>query len=146
VAGFAEPQVTVAVMVGAHELRITNVHLLPPVGRMYFAEQRAGAKRLAQWASDSTRVDRPDVLLGDFNAPPRTGIAAAMGAAGLVDAQGAAGWWRGTTWPRVGSLAWVPGLRLDHVFLRDTVECVEIRVGEDFGSDHRPVIAKLRWR
>ncbi len=146
VQGFSEPQIGVSVSVGGRTMRLQNVHLLPPVGRTYFNQQRAGAARLAGWVGHERRDDRPDVLAGDFNAPSRTAIIGELESAGLSDAQAVAGWWRGTTWPRTGTLRWAPGLQLDHVLLRDTVECTEVRTGSDFGSDHRPVIARIRWR
>ncbi len=144
--GFFEPQICFGVDVGGRTMRITDVHLLPPVGFAYFNEQRKAARRYGDWCTDEGRNDRPDVLVGDFNAPGRTGVIRALGNAGLTDAHDAAGWWRGSTWPRVGVLAWAPGLRLDHAMIRGTVECVEARTGEDFGSDHRPVIVRVRWR
>ncbi|HMN40498.1 MAG TPA: endonuclease/exonuclease/phosphatase family protein [Phycisphaerales bacterium] len=146
VPGFAEPQITFTIIHDRRPLQITNVHLLPPVGRTYFQHQRAGAARLAAWLGDTARDDRSDLLLGDFNTARRTGTLSGLRAAGLSEAQSQAGWWRGSTWPRTGVLRWAPGIRLDHALLRDTLECVEARTGEDFGSDHRPVIVRVRWR
>lgn len=144
--GFHEPQISIAVEHDGMPMRLTNVHLLPPVSGSYFAQQRHGASELARWQADPARTDPPDVLAGDFNATNGSGIISTIRASGLRDAQREAGWWRGSTWPRVGTLAYVPGLQLDHVLLGSRVACEEAHVGEDFGSDHRPVIVRLRWK
>lgn len=144
--GFREPQITIAVEHDGKVMRMTDVHLLPPINGAYFNEQRVNAAALAAVQSDASSQDRPDVLAGDFNATLRSGILHAFTDAGMQDAQRTSGWWRGSTWPRVGVLAWTPGIQLDHVLVGPRVECEECRVGEDFGSDHRPVIVRLRWR
>lgn len=143
--GFREPQIVVSVGLDGRALHITNVHLLPPVSLAYFAEQRGAARRLAEWQK-SRLENRPDVLIGDFNATSRSGALAALRRAEMRDAQAEAGWWRGSTWPRTGWLAWMPGIRLDHALLGSLVECVGARTGEDFGSDHRPVIIVVKWK
>jgi endonuclease/exonuclease/phosphatase (EEP) superfamily protein YafD len=144
--GFREPQITIAVEHAGKVMRITDVHLLPPINGTYFNEQRVNAAALAATLADPTSLDRPDVLAGDFNATLRSGILHAFTDAGMQDAHRIFGWWRGSTWPRVGVLAWTPGIQLDHVLCGPRVECEACHVGEDFGSDHRPVIARLRWR
>lgn len=144
--GFHEPQICVSVDLGGRVLRLTDVHLLPPVSMAYFREQRLGAFTLRNWQADPSRDDKPDILVGDFNATTRSAIVSAILGTGMMDAQAEAGWWRGTTWPRVGMMAYAPGLQLDHALVGPRLECVEARVGEDFGSDHRPVIVQVRWR
>ncbi len=144
--GFHEPQISITVEHDGTPMRITNVHLLPPVSGSYFVQQRHGASELARWQADAARTDRPDVLAGDFNATNGSGIISAIRVAGMRDAHREAGWWRGSTWPRVGTLAYMPGLQLDHVLLGSRITCDGARVGADFGSDHRPVIVRLRWK
>lgn len=146
VRGFVDPQITFAVGLGDKAVRITNIHLLSPGNAERFGEQRAQALRLGEWLADPKRDDRSDMLIGDFNSTLGSCITRPMREAGLADAHEQAGWWRGSTWPRITVLAWFPGIQLDHVFLRPTMECIEARTGEDFGSDHRPVIARVRWR
>ena len=144
--GFHEPQISIAIEHDGTAMRVANVHLLPPVTGSYFVQQRHGASELARWQADAARTDRPDVLAGDFNATHGSGIISAIRATGMRDAHREAGWWRGSTWPRVGTLAYAPGLQLDHVLIGSRVACEEAHVGEDFGSDHRPVIVRLRWK
>jgi endonuclease/exonuclease/phosphatase (EEP) superfamily protein YafD len=152
-AAIREPQMTVAVALDGRPMRIVNTHLLPPVSPALFAEQRRGARALAallRAGRDGAAVPGGGppvhVLAGDFNATPRTDLADAFERAGLrsaMDEGGVAG--RGTTWPRRGALAMVPGLRLDHVLVGPEVECRRAEVGGDIGSDHLPVFVELAW-
>lgn len=144
--GFREPQITVEVEHEGRVLRATNVHLLPPVGLAYFAEQRRGARALADWCGDSSRADRPHVLMGDFNSTGSSGVVGAITSQGFREAHLVAGSGRGATWPRTGFLRFVPGLRLDNAIVGPEVEVLRAEVGDDFGSDHRPILICVRWR
>lgn len=143
-----EPAITVALDFGGRVLRVTDLHTLPPVSLEYFAAQRRTARELAAWVSSgNSPVPAPDVIMGDFNATPRTAILRALRDAGMRDAHSEAGWWRGTTWPRRGGLLpLAPGLQLDHALVGPRAIAVRARTGEDFGSDHRPVIVDLAWK
>jgi endonuclease/exonuclease/phosphatase (EEP) superfamily protein YafD len=47
---------------------------------------------------------------------------------------------------RAGPLAWLPGIRIDHVYLSPELTATAARVGSFVGSDHRPVIAEVGLR
>lgn len=145
VSGFTEPQMTLQVMFDGQPLTITNVHVLPPLGLSYFAHQRASVRLLASWCGDQSRPDRPDLLIGDFNAVPRSSIMRAMRNAGFRDAHVEAGWGRGVTWPRTGMLRLTPGIRLDHALTGERVISVQSEVGESYGSDHLPIMSTIAW-
>jgi len=51
-----------------------------------------------------------------------------------------------SSWPVLGPLRWLPGLRLDHVFASRHFGVTAARRGEGWGSDHRPVEAELVLR
>ena len=62
------------------------------------------------------------------------------------------GWWTPTNRPaRAGArpgrssrlLRYVPGIRIDHIYLRGGLTCLEAHTGIGAGSDHRPVIAEI---
>jgi endonuclease/exonuclease/phosphatase family metal-dependent hydrolase len=75
--------------------------------------------------------DRPGALLGDMNMWGWT-----------ISAMAPAGWRRavrGKTWP-----AHRPMHQIDHVLVTPDVEVVHGEALADFGSDHRPVRARLR--
>jgi len=83
----------------------------------------------------------PAVALGDLNLTAYSpAFARFVGEAGLRDATNGA-WWQ-PTWM---AGFWPLALRIDHVLVSRDV-CVErVEVGPEIGSDHRPVIARLRF-
>jgi endonuclease/exonuclease/phosphatase (EEP) superfamily protein YafD len=96
----------------------------------------------------------PSVLMGDFNMTPRSPVYGQFTAAGLVDAFGVAGVGRGWTLPRrVGRAArFEHGLhrvplrtlaRVDYIWCTPGVQVEAAWLGEDAGSDHLPVGARL---
>ena len=85
--------------------------------------------------------DGPVVVLGDLNATPfAPAYAEFVRSSGLRDAAAATRWqptWMAGFWPLA--------LRIDYVFASPGL-CVESSaVGPAIGSDHRPVLAKLRF-
>ncbi|MCC6321828.1 MAG: endonuclease/exonuclease/phosphatase family protein [Phycisphaerales bacterium] len=145
--GVTEPQITIEIEHDGKPLRITDIHTAPPVRPSYLAHQRLLASELALWCD---RPDGPHVLAGDFNAVTRAPTVRVFTRAGYIDSLdavgGLAGSWRGATWPRTGNLRHAPGIRLDHILHAPTLVCTEATVCEDIGSDHAPIIARLRWR
>lgn len=61
------------------------------------------------------------------------------------DTHDLAGWGGCATWPVNSFLRWVPGLRLDHLYLSQKLTCSESRTGTGQGSDRRPVVAEVGW-
>lgn len=142
------PQLEFEVEFGGRRVAVWDVHTLPPSGRDLIGEQRAmvvalGARARALLSS----AGGPDalVLAGDFNAPFGTNHLRELRAAGLRDAHASAGRGRGGTWPDRGVFSLAPRIALDHVAFSGGLRCVGARVGEGFGSDHRPVWARLVW-
>ena len=79
-------------------------------------------------------------LLGDLNLTPYSPPFHRLLADGrLRDAMQGRGWqptWRASFWPLA--------LRIDHVLVSSGVCVEEATVGPAVGSDHRPVLARLR--
>lgn len=144
--GFDVPQISVVVAFAGRRVGVTSVHLYPPVSGAMIRGQREQAALLAAYAAERLRDGEGWVLAGDFNAPCGSAHLRRLGEAGFRDAHTRAGGGLGATWPRTGSLRWAPGVRIDHVLYSRDLDCVGARTGEDFGSDHRPVIARLVWR
>ena len=136
-----ERQLCCAVEVGtgdnAREVVIQNIHLpTAPMGRSLLAHHHRLVRELADWLADDAR---PVVCAGDFNCTPMSAEAGFLRAAGLTDAHRAVGTGLGATWGH--RLVW-PGFRIDHVYTRG-LRPLSCRVGQDIGSDHRPVLAVL---
>jgi len=134
------PQIRTVIDIAGQKIAVYNVHLLPPRRLDYIIEQRI------QWADLLALLAKetlPTIVGGDFNFTQRCPQAAAISRIGFTDAHTAAGRGRGATWPVNGPLRYVPGLRLDHIYLGRGFIPVTCRTGEGKGSDHRPVIVEV---
>jgi endonuclease/exonuclease/phosphatase family metal-dependent hydrolase len=80
------------------------------------------------------------VLLGDLNLTPYSPpFDRLLGDSGLRDVMQGQGWqptWRAGFWPLA--------LRIDHVLVSSDLCVEDATVGPTVGSDHRPVLARLR--
>jgi endonuclease/exonuclease/phosphatase (EEP) superfamily protein YafD len=86
----------------------------------------------------------PVILAGDFNFTGTTANASALKAIGLQDAFELAGIGRGSTWPvNPPWMQWLPGVRIDHIFVSRELTCTHFAVGGYTGSDHLPIIAEI---
>ncbi len=148
--GWNEPQIGVRIDFAGRELELWNIHLLPPVSIGAVARQHANAAALREMVIQGAT---PVVLGGDFNAPRQAGPVRGLLRAGLRSAHAEAGHGLGLTWPlrlRLRVLntppVTLPGVQIDHILYSPSLECVHAAVGEEFGSDHRAVLAVLRWR
>ncbi len=85
----------------------------------------------------------PVILSGDFNFTDRSPNADLLHHLGLVDSHALAGFGRGSTWPVHSFFRYVPGIRLDHIYLSRSLNCSQSRTGTGLGSDHRPIVARI---
>lgn len=120
-------------------LNVVNTHLgLSRPDRTAQVEELLGPR----WLGDP-RCRDPMILLGDFNAPPRTRAYRRL-ARELRDAQVAAGHRR----PRATFPAYLPVLPLDHVFVSPSVEVLGTEVVRTeltrVASDHLPLSIDIR--
>lgn len=97
----------------------------------------------------------PCVLMGDFNLPPAHPVYRLIAGTGLVDAFKAGGSGPGLTLPmrmarwayqgkRIGDVPLKPMMRVDYVWLTRHFVTIDAWVGEHAGSDHLPVLARVR--
>ncbi len=99
----------------------------------------------AWWSHELSRVlsalaevtDAPLLVAGDFNMPSDDATMAAL-KTNFFFAFEETGWGYGYTRP-----AKVPWVRIDHILVGPGWSVQSSRVGPDFGSDHRPLIARL---
>lgn len=135
------PQIRVRVLLGDQTVTIQNIHTDAPGSLGIYRAQR----RQFTWLRDLSLAARePLVLVGDFNATNASQHISALRDAGLADALDVRAVGRGCTWPDRTVLQWLPGIRIDHTLYSRGLECEAAHVGTSTGSDHLPVIARLR--
>ncbi len=144
--GRVRRQIRCVVRIDGRPVALYVVHPLSPrsVPRVLFNRLAT-----ADLAEQVRREALPVVLAGDFNFTAETPNAAALTGptplgVGLTDAFDLAGRGRGTTWPvRPRWAAWLPGVRIDHVYLSPGLTCTRYATGTYDGSDHLPIVADL---
>lgn len=119
---------------------VYGIHLWPPKGLDLFAAQRGRQFHLADRLAAE---EGPILVCGDFNYTPWHEMHRAMLRLGLQEVHELAGWGRGSTWPMTLPGRFVPGVRIDHVYVGGGLTCTSARTGSPAGSDHRPVIAEV---
>ncbi|HYC77734.1 MAG TPA: endonuclease/exonuclease/phosphatase family protein [Planctomycetota bacterium] len=126
------------------EVAFVALHAFPPLGGAERAWNRDVLDHAARRARRAAEAGRPCVVVGDFNASPWSRpFRAFEAAAGVAHARRGRG--LAPTWPVVGALSRV-GLPIDHVCASADVAVEGFDVGDGFGSDHRPIVARLRLR
>ncbi|MGB5104220.1 MAG: endonuclease/exonuclease/phosphatase family protein [Steroidobacteraceae bacterium] len=136
-AGDGLPSLVGRLEVGGQRLMFVGLHTHWPV---LPGLARARDESLREVARVVRGQDRPAIVLGDLNLTPYSpAFAGFEDAAGVRDVMDGRRWrptWRAGFWPLA--------LRIDHVLASAGI-CVErAEVGPAIGSDHRPVIARLR--
>jgi endonuclease/exonuclease/phosphatase (EEP) superfamily protein YafD len=134
------PQMRLTTQISGRTVALYNVHLMPPQGVAHTCEQRAMFRDLC---AQLRRETRPFIICGDFNFTGDSAYADELRRLGIRDAHDLSGTGRGTTWPVIGPFRYVPGLRLDHVYLSGELTSSASRTGYGQGSDHRPVVAEV---
>ena len=141
--GQSVPQMRAVVEHAGRKVAVYHIHLRPPELLEYTVATRLQFADLSDRVADESL---PVIVAGDFNFTPRSAQAAALRRLGLAEAQQAAGRGRGATWPVISFYRYLPGLRLDQVYVSEELTCIEARTGGGSGSDHRPVVAKVAFR
>jgi endonuclease/exonuclease/phosphatase (EEP) superfamily protein YafD len=137
-------QIGAEVDLGGQAVRFMAVHTAAP----------ATPERIPLWEEDFDDLPRPDgsapwVLAGDFNATLDHANMRDLLDAGYTDAAEAAGDGLRATWRPIeggylGGLFRPPAVTLDHVIAESGIEVLDWEVLDKTGSDHAPVVARLR--
>ena len=122
----------------------TRDALSPGFWKEYLVQYRRAYRVRAQQAAQiRAMIDQetlPLIVSGDFNSTPHNSAYYRL-SRGLQDAfkQAGSGW--GATYH-----AEMPVVRIDHVLVSPAWEVVSARVTSAEHTDHRPLVARLRWR
>lgn len=136
-AGDGLPSLVGRLEVGGRQLMFVGLHTHWPV-----LPRLAGARdeSLREVARLVRGQERPAIVLGDLNLTPYSpAFPRFEEAAGVRDVMDGRRWrptWRAGFWPLA--------LRIDHVLASGGICVEQAEVGPPIGSDHRPVIARLR--
>jgi endonuclease/exonuclease/phosphatase (EEP) superfamily protein YafD len=136
-AGDELPSLGAVVAVDGRRIQVYGLHTHWPVTPSLARARDEALQAAAALARDGTL---PVVLLGDLNltsySPPFDRL---LGEGRLRDAMQGQGWrptWQAGFWPLA--------LRIDHVLVSPGLCVEDATVGPAVGSDHRPVLARLR--
>jgi endonuclease/exonuclease/phosphatase family metal-dependent hydrolase len=142
------PDLRAAVHTTHGMLTVIVAHPPPRNYRKGFPLDRATVEQITALIGLATGGE-PSVLLGDFNATRGSATYARLAGSGLVDAyrvSGRRGRQRGATLPaRWARLPLPPLVRVDYIWHTPRLETLESWIGENSGSDHIPVLARLRF-
>lgn len=136
-AGDGLPALVGRLEVGGQRLMFVGLHTHWPV---LPGLARARDESLREVARVIRGQDRPAIVLGDLNLTPYSpAFPRFEDAAGVRDVMDGRRWrptWRAGFWPLA--------LRIDHVLASAGICVEQAEVGPPIGSDHRPVLARLR--
>jgi endonuclease/exonuclease/phosphatase (EEP) superfamily protein YafD len=136
-AGDGLPSLTAVVDAAGQRVRILALHTRWPITPALAAARDEALRGAAAMAR---ATDLPLVLLGDLNVTPDSpAFTRLLRQAGLRDAMHGQGWhptWLAGFWPLA--------LRIDHVLVSPGLCVEQAEAGPPVGSDHRPVLARLR--
>lgn len=117
-------------------LKIVALHPMPPLEPRYQLARDSKLRSLAKAAIDE---GHPVIFAGDINATPWSSAFSGLDHLGLRRATGLA-----PSWPTV--LGGFAGIPIDHVLVTGHWGVVQSNIGPDVGSDHFPVMARLRLK
>lgn len=121
--------------VAGEALEVVALHPMPPIGGAAWQTRNTILESAAVYAAgEGNRI-----ALGDFNCSPWSPhFRSFLNESGLRDSALGRGV-KGTWHPRL-----LFGIPIDHVLVSPEIEVVDREVGDDVGSDHRPVVVTLR--
>jgi endonuclease/exonuclease/phosphatase family metal-dependent hydrolase len=118
-------------------LAVLNTHLDASGEDTWRAQEIAGVLRAAATVEPGV----PLLLGGDLNALPESPLHQTLAAAGFRDTWPGCGVGDARTFP-----VNAPARRIDYLYLRGDVRCVDARVLAEYASDHRPLLVRIRLR
>lgn len=135
------PPLRADIDVGGTTIRLISVHTALPLSRGGYDNQNLYLKRLSE---DIRRSKTPVIVAGDFNLTHWTARLSRFAEANGLRRVAPTGLIPQTRFqPGLGWLTPLFGLPIDHVYVRGPIRRKAARIGEDIGSDHRPLIVDL---
>ena len=140
------PDLRAVVEIENKPLRVLVAHPLPPrfhrKGLSFTEATHLHVASLTELAGSG----EPTLLMGDFNMLNWDKRHARLSQAGLVDVFRQVGQGYGHTLPRkIGAVQTFPFMRVDYIWITQDLTPLAAWVGPYTGSDHLPVLARLKW-
>lgn len=133
--------VAAEIEVNGKVVSILTVHAIHPVDAVKVAALKQWHAEIVNWVKSKQAAGHAVLVLGDFNCTPWSHLYRDfVKASGLREAG------RGNPFRFTWSVGRPYQMMIDHVFYSEDWRSAYWSVGEDFGSDHRPVLVELRWR
>lgn len=130
------PELSADVEIAGKKINLTAIHPVPPINESYFYLRN---QQLEETSKYLRQRDELKIVLGDFNLTMWSPIYRKFTRkTGLVNAR--LGFGVLPTWPTNILPLRIP---LDHCLVSPEIIVTKIEVGENVGSDHLPLIAKL---
>lgn len=131
------PTLVTVLQVGERQLTVVGTHPLPPVSESNTALRNEHLQRLATLVAE---LEGPVIVIGDLNTTSwspyfRELIATSR----LRDSR--RGFGIQPTWP---FSFWLLRIPIDHALVSKEIEVTSRQVGPNIGSDHRPIVVKIR--
>ena len=137
------PVIRADITVDGQAVRVFNIHSISPGGRWVVNPWNDGWR---DYIAIFEAEEAPFVVAGDFNMTQHHNWYGELKDIGLKNCHEERGRGSATTWPYGdGRMLYrlLPPIRIDHVFVSESVTCMSIAEGDAIGTDHRPVIATL---
>jgi endonuclease/exonuclease/phosphatase family metal-dependent hydrolase len=142
---FASPRPYLVAEIEVEGRLLTVVSAHPPVLFGPGAGKRRGYADYAMMADFATARGNT-ILAGDLNLSDQNEGYATMMRRDLTDAHRAAGFGLGLTYPTYFNTKETrPWIRIDYILTTQELKPLEAWVGEEGGSDHLPVLARIGW-
>lgn len=124
------PQIRTQVSWGDTPFALSAVHPMPPIRAEYHLRRAELFAFEAPWASS---LPTPAIIAGDFNASPWSSVMKPLTGTSFKRATTLQ-----PTWPNP-----LPVIPIDQIVVSAHWNVFESGAGPDFGSDHKPVFARL---
>ncbi|WP_206171121.1 endonuclease/exonuclease/phosphatase family protein [Phragmitibacter flavus] len=127
--------------VSGRVVSVLTVHALHPTDTVKVEILKSWHEAIVKWVKDKRSAGHAVIVMGDFNSTPWS-----VFYRDLVRATGLREAGRGHPFSATWRVGWPQQMMIDHVLYSDDWGRANWSVGEDFDSDHRPVLVEFWWR
>ncbi len=130
------PSIKVSSEIEGKPYTLIATHPLPPINPMFFSDRN---QQLEALADELNLIDTPKILMGDLNVTVWSDDYKRLEASTSMQ-NTRIGFGVLPTWPAQSSVFGIP---IDHCLVSGEFEVLDMKLGKDIGSDHRPIVVRL---